>query len=378
MRWRWRGWLAARAPWGLLCAGGMLAALTGLGLADAGRVWAQAGPTAAPAATATPRALPSSAPAVAPPTGAGSEPAGGAPPAPTASGAAGDTAASSGAGAPGNAPPASAEGAAASAGATPDAGTSALGGTVAPSAPGDSAPNEGSAAGSAGTDAAAVAPAGPASAAPAVAPPNAAAEPVARPEAVAGAGRVLYADGFANAASGWPVQSSDPTTRRVGYVNGEYAVARLPGSGGSPYVMREERFGDFLLEVDARLLEPTADAYVFVDFRRQESGEHYSFVVAPDEGAFIVRRNTDRDGVTVLDWTRSAAIQGGTATNRLGVRARGGEVTLLVNGEEVGRARADELPEGGFGFGVGSLSDGAAEARFANLVVTSVEPSPGP
>src|SRR5581483_2027312 len=314
MRWRWRGWLAARAPWGLLCAGGMLAALTGLGLADAGRVWAQAGPTAAPAATATPRALPSSAPAVAPPTGAGSEPAGGAPPAPTASGAAG--------------------------------------GTAAPSAPGDSAPNEGSAAGSAGTDAAAVAPAGPASAAPAVAPPNASAEPGARPEAVAGAGRVLYADGFANAASGWPVQSSDPTTRRVGYVNGEYAVARLPGSGGSPYVMREERFGDFLLEVDARLLEPTADAYVFVDFRRQESGEHYSFVVAPDEGAFIVRRNTDRDGVTVLDWTRSAAIQGGTATNRLGVRARGGEVTLLVNGEEVGRARADELPEGGFGFGV--------------------------
>jgi hypothetical protein len=186
-------------------------------------------------------------------------------------------------------------------------------------------------------------------------------------------GRVLYADNFASAASGWPVESSDAATRRVGYANGEYYVARLPGSGGSPYVMREERFGDFLLEVDARLVEPTADAYVFVDFRRQASGEHYSFIVAPDEGAFILRRNTDREGATVLDWTRAAAIQRGAVTNRLGVRAQGGEVTLLVNGEEVGRARADELREGGIGFGVGSLEDGPAEARFSNLVVASIE-----
>ena len=159
----------------------------------------------------------------------------------------------------------------------------------------------------------------------------------------------------------------------MGYADGEYYVARLPGSGGSPYVMREERFSDFLLEVDARLVEPTADAYVFVDFRRQARGEHYSFIVAPDEGAFILRRNTDHDGATVLDWTRSAAIQRGGATNRLGVRAQGGEVTLLVNGEEVGRARADELREGGIGFGVGSLGDGPAEARFGNLIVTSVD-----
>jgi hypothetical protein len=193
------------------------------------------------------------------------------------------------------------------------------------------------------------------------------------PPGESAAGRVLYADNFASPTSGWPVQSSDAATRRVGYANGEYFVARLPGIGGSPYVMREERFGDFLLEVDARLVEPTADAYVFVDFRRQAGGAHYSFVVLPDEGSFIVRRNTDRDGSTLLDWTRSAAIQGGGATNRLGVRAQGAEVTLFVNGEEVGRARADELREGGIGFGVGSLADGPAEARFSNLLVVSVE-----
>jgi hypothetical protein len=192
-------------------------------------------------------------------------------------------------------------------------------------------------------------------------------------DAASGPGRVLYADNFASANSGWPLASSDPATRRVGYADGGYDVARLAGSAGSPYVMRAERFGDFLLEIDARLVEPTADAYVFVDFRRQDSGEHYSFVVAPDEGAFIVRRNTDREGTTLLDWTRTPAIQRGTAMNRLGIRAQGSEVTLLINGEEVARARADDPREGSIGFGVGSLGDGPAEARFGNLVVTSVE-----
>ena len=82
-------------------------------------------------------------------------------------------------------------------------------------------------------------------------------------------------------------------------------------------------------------------------------------------GAFIVRRNTDQDGATVLDWTRSAAIQSGTATNRLGVRAQGADVTLLINGQEVGRARAEELGPGGVGFGVGSLGDGPAAPESA-------------
>jgi hypothetical protein len=298
------------------------------------------------------------------------------PPEPLPSGAADGTAA---------APPEAGGAAAAGTGGSPDASGAAPGGDASlsvsrdaassTSGPGDTAaPAVTRAPASAGVDAAAMGPVGPAGVAAPVAardsPPGQSAVPASE---AGGPGRVLYADNFASAASGWPVQSSDAATRRVGYANGEYFVARLPGSGGSPYVMREERFGDFLLEVDARLVEPTADAYVFIDFWRQASGEHYSFVVAPDEGAFILRRNTDRDGTTVLDWTRSAAIQPGTATNRLGVRAQGGELTLLVNGEEVGRAPADEQHAGGIGFGVGSLGDGPAEARFGNLVITSVD-----
>jgi hypothetical protein len=357
MKRRW-DWLGAWAAVVVLAATVALALPAVGGTAGPPRAWAQVEPAATPAPTptvpaATPTALTNPLPQPAPasqvePTPQQADPAAVSTPAPDAQ----PTPATVPAAPPAETPPA------APAPATPAASESpAATATLGPTGPG-AAPAP--AAGSPGAADTAASPASPAS----VALPG---------EATAGPDRVLYADNFASPSSGWPVQSSDAATRRVGYANGEYYVARLPGSGGSPYVMREERFGDFLLQVDVRLVEPTADAFVFVDFRRQESGEHYSFVVAPDEGSFIVRRNTDREGATLLDWTRSAAIQRGSATNRLGVRAQGADVTLLVNGEEVGRARADELRDGGIGFGVGSLGDGPAEARFTNLVVATVD-----
>src|SRR5438105_3969484 len=68
---------------------------------------------------------------------------------------------------------------------------------------------------------------------------------------------VLLSDDFSNPNSGWPRQSSDPATRRVGYDGGEYLVAKVAGSSGAPLVTRAERFGDFLAELDARLVPPT-------------------------------------------------------------------------------------------------------------------------
>ncbi|HLH24578.1 MAG TPA: hypothetical protein VK066_18810 [Chloroflexota bacterium] len=186
-------------------------------------------------------------------------------------------------------------------------------------------------------------------------------------------GRVLLRDDFTDPASGWPLESGDPTRRRLGYRDGEYLVARLAGSGGAAYVAYPEPFGDFQAEIDARLVAPTDDAYAFLDFRRQEDGDYYSFLVDPNAGRFLLLRHTNGDDARLIDWTPAAAIQHGTATNRLGVRARGSAITLLLDGTEVGRARDDALRQGWIGFGVGSLIDARAEARFSHLLVTAVE-----
>src|SRR5205085_8179949 len=82
-------------------------------------------------------------------------------------------------------------------------------------------------------------------------------------------GSVLLSDDFSNPNSGWPRQSSDPASRRVGYDGGEYVVAKVAGTSGAPLVTRAERFGDFQAQLDARLMPPTDGAYLFLDFRRQ-------------------------------------------------------------------------------------------------------------
>ena len=70
--------------------------------------------------------------------------------------------------------------------------------------------------------------------------------------------------------------------RRLGYLNGEYVVARLANSGGEAFVAHPETFRDFQAEIDTRLVPPTDHAYVFLDFRRQENGNYYSFLIDPE------------------------------------------------------------------------------------------------
>ena len=183
---------------------------------------------------------------------------------------------------------------------------------------------------------------------------------------------MLLRDDFADASSGFPLASRDPTARRLGYLNGEYLIVRRASSGGEAFVAHPEPFADFQVEIDARLVPPTEDAYVFLDFRRQESGAYYSFLVDPNAGRFLLLRHTGEDR-RLIDWTAAPAVQSGAATHRLGVRARGSTITLLLDGTEVGRAQDGALREGWVGFGVGSLTDARAEGRFSHLLVTTVD-----
>lgn len=184
--------------------------------------------------------------------------------------------------------------------------------------------------------------------------------------------RVLFRDDFSDPTSGWPRESENPAIRRLGYEGGEYLIARIAGSGSSPFVSTAVRFDDCWIELDARLSPPAQGAYVYLDFRRQPNGGRYSFVVDPNGHRFLLRRYDGQGGADLLPWTPAAAINGDTARNRLGVRVSGSDIVLLINGQEVGRTRDSTYAEGQIAFGVGHFQDGPAEAHFGNLIVTAV------
>jgi hypothetical protein len=161
----------------------------------------------------------------------------------------------------------------------------------------------------------------------------------------------------------------------VGYVDGEYSIVKVANTQGAPFVTREAQFGDFLWEIDVRLQEPTENAYAYLDFRRQDDGDHYSLVVDPNDSTFQLQREVGQTRADLIGWTRSAAIRGGTARNRLGVRAEGSQIVLLANGEELGRVTDERLSSGSLAFGVGNFRNGAADGRFDNLMVTALPAS---
>ena len=80
------------------------------------------------------------------------------------------------------------------------------------------------------------------------------------------------------------------------------------------------------------------------------------------------------NGATVLGRSLpTLAIAHDDVRNRVGVHAQDTELVLLINGEEVARARDDAFREGTFGFGVGNTTDGPAGGCFRNLLITTVD-----
>ena len=121
-------------------------------------------------------------------------------------------------------------------------------------------------------------------------------------------------------------------------------------------------------------MAPTEGAYGFVGFRRQANADHYALEVEPDRRH--VSPGTVR-GEQRFDHAYRAHSRGSDPSRRGHEPPRavgaGREIVVLINDEQVGRARDDRWADGGITLGVGHRADGAADGRFANLVVMSAE-----
>jgi hypothetical protein len=146
----------------------------------------------------------------------------------------------------------------------------------------------------------------------------------------------------------------------------------LAGSGPVASALPSRTFDDFRWEIDARLVPPSTDGFVFLDFRRQANGDRYTLVLDPDAGAFLLARNVGPNLVKLIDWRKETAINHGTSRNRVGVRAQGNIIQVLINGRFVGQHMDSALKSGQIGIGAGNFRNAATEARFGNLAVTTV------
>jgi hypothetical protein len=189
------------------------------------------------------------------------------------------------------------------------------------------------------------------------------------------AGSVLLADPLDSANQLWPTGANDECAHR--YQGGEYRVLKLAPNAAedcAPPDVERTVYGDFTLEVDVQLRDPSPSAFATIGFRVDvaELSSHYM-------AGYAVRLNPVLGTVSLvhdvgptytrLAETRPGSLRAGEATNRVQIVAEGPRLTVLVNWEPALEVYDDRHPWGTVALGAGAPRGESAEAAFRNLVI---------
>lgn len=186
----------------------------------------------------------------------------------------------------------------------------------------------------------------------------------------AGGADVIYFDGFAPGEIGnWVIEGDNAGQTAV---IDEQLVIQLADNNIMQFAtLPDQTFDNFILEVDAQLLQGDLGSSYGVLFRMQDTTRFYRFEITGD-GLFMVERRDGESGWTrfVDRWTESPAIkQGPGSVNRLRVEAVGQSISLYVNDQLVHQFTDTAYSSGTIALDAGTFVQPQAQVAFDNLVV---------
>lgn len=189
-------------------------------------------------------------------------------------------------------------------------------------------------------------------------------------------GSVLYSDDFSDIGSGWYEGSFED--KEYSYEKGEYVIAVNRGEWAAWASWPKERFTDFTLEADVRLVEGPKGTEMGLVFRLREQGNFYFFLI-DGYGQYMVGKDVrgEWQGIAGTGWPTSLHIKTGGATNRLKVVCQGSQIALYVNSHHLTTVSDDSFGEGKIGLIAASVEESEpVKVAFDNLVVSVAEDIP--
>jgi hypothetical protein len=181
-----------------------------------------------------------------------------------------------------------------------------------------------------------------------------------------------YTDDFSTADGGWKTAREEALKIEVQDGALHFTIDDLDTIAWS--TPKDQRFGDFVLDVDAVQVDGPNDNSYGVIFRYQDDRNFYRFDISGD-GYFAVFKRKDGAWSKVQDYLETAAVKQGKATNHLQVSAKGNQFTLAVNGETVKTFSDGDFSSGNIGLTAGTLFENAGvHIAFDNLNVSEVKP----
>lgn len=189
-------------------------------------------------------------------------------------------------------------------------------------------------------------------------------------------GAELLADDFSDpAAHQWDIFTDDPDLSAE-QVNGQLQLTVNTPDERTWSVLQDDVavYEDLALEVDASAVAgPTDNSYGLV-FRYADRFNYYAFDISSDGWyQLLVRQGSSEEDAALrklVDWTQSDQIRTGlNQINRVGVVARGNQISVLINGQTVNQVTDATHARGRVGVIAGSFGETGVQVAFDNLVV---------
>jgi hypothetical protein len=186
---------------------------------------------------------------------------------------------------------------------------------------------------------------------------------------------VLYQDDLDTDTGNWILESDLDANAR--FAEGQLQLEITSDNLIAWAELKDQKFGNFILEVEATQLGGPDDNSYGVIFRVGNPSAYYSFDISGD-GYYAVRRRDEADGgswswITEKDWLDSSAIHQGTSTNKIKIVAQGSHFTFYVNDQQVAEADDNTYRSGAVGLNAGSFHEPGVRIGFDNLIITKPE-----
>lgn len=180
---------------------------------------------------------------------------------------------------------------------------------------------------------------------------------------------LLYEEDFTSPSEAWEIED-------VG--NAEY---KLDGGTYSIEVRQEswmawntagEGFSDFVLDLDALLVEGSQDNSYGCLFRYQDKNNHYELSITGNQ-SYSFGKDVDGEWTQIVEWTSSNAIKPTGQVNHIRLIAYGDDFSLYVNGQFVDEFTDPSFLDGEIAPVVTAYDEPPTRATFDNIKIWDVE-----
>lgn len=181
----------------------------------------------------------------------------------------------------------------------------------------------------------------------------------------------LYENDFAADTGEWQLESDMEAS--AGFANGKLQLDITSPNLVAWATLKDRKFDDFVLEVDATQIAGPDDNSYGVLFRIKNPTAFYRFDISGD-GYFVVERRDETNGGQwtrlTQDWLQTDAIHQGASTNRIKIIAQGSLFTFFINEQQVAEIEDSTYRSGTVGLDAGSMPNaGGVTIGFDNLTI---------